>query len=109
MTLLREGCFSMVMLGLCPIMTTKYQSIGYDKEVSLGLGAITSSLIGGLITHSVDATKTCLQGDLSGKVYKNSWSAFKNIMSSAPLRGLRWRILQTTSTVYIVNKIKTLF
>uniref|UniRef100_A0A6B2LE80 Mitochondrial carrier protein n=1 Tax=Arcella intermedia TaxID=1963864 RepID=A0A6B2LE80_9EUKA len=89
----REGIYSCGYLGLAPVFTSflreKYPQIAKKSDFLVSLaGAISAGLIAAAITHPVDTTKTCIQGDLQKTKYRTAISTFFLLLKENGIRSI---------------------
>ena len=92
----REGVFTAGMLGLGPTLK-RYASekCGCSQTTASIASAVGGGVIVATISHPMDTIKTCMQGDVSGKVYGSVVHTAKTLMSEGSMgrffRGCTWR------------------
>lgn len=86
-TAMREGGSSGTILGAVPLLTRKFQDMGYSEKEARTGGSIIGGVIGASLSQPYDAIKTKYQSDLAFKE-----SMIKTLQKTGGFSGLYWRI-----------------
>jgi solute carrier family 25 (mitochondrial 2-oxodicarboxylate transporter), member 21 len=96
----REALYTAGYLGLAPVITSRLvRESEYLQERPLAasiLGACSAGTSAAVTTHPFDTAKTCLQSDMEGKTWKNTFGTIKALMNTGGIGSLYRGILPRT-------------
>jgi len=107
----REGIFTAGMLGVAPVIQNYLVEKHEINTVPAGMaGALAGALFAATVTHPLDTTKTCMQGDIEQSTYKGMTSTMKAIYQEKGIRrmfnGWSWRCGRMVCAMFWINLIK---
>merc|ERR1719198_1306509 len=100
------------MLGIVPVLQREFvQRYHLSDEIALAGGSLIGSCVAGTVSHPMDTIKTCMQGDVGQKKYKNITATARLLAAEYGVReglfkGLSWRVALIGTTFFLVNKFK---
>ena len=114
MTSGREGLYTAGYLGIGPVLTDYLQKeSGYSPYASKAVGAIIAGVVGSTLSHPMDTIKTCMQGDVSRKIYPTVTTTCANLLREGGVarmsRGWTWRCGRMIGAVFIISETQELF
>jgi len=91
----REGIYTMGMLGVGPTVK-RYgkEGLGMEEAQASMFAAVFGGVLVATVSHPMDTIKTCQQGDLGGKLYKDILGTFRVLQEDGVKRffsGWSWR------------------
>ncbi|KAG7354120.1 mitochondrial carrier protein [Nitzschia inconspicua] len=96
----REALYTAGYLGLAPVITSRLVGQSdYLRERPLAasiLGACAAGTLAAVTTHPIDTAKTCLQSDMDGTNWKNTFGTMKTLMSTGGIASLYRGMLPRT-------------
>lgn len=107
----RDAIYVGSMLGVTPVLQ---QYLERHHGQSSMVASFNASVLGGILaaipSHPFDIVKTCMQGDMDGKVYTSPVQTMRALLEQGGVRrlfsGCSWRTLNIVGTVYIANECK---
>jgi solute carrier family 25 (mitochondrial 2-oxodicarboxylate transporter), member 21 len=96
----REALYTAGYLGLAPVFTSRLVGESeYLRDRPLAasiLGACAAGTLAAVTTHPIDTVKTCLQSDMEGKTWKNTFGTMKTLMNTGGIGSLYRGMLPRT-------------
>jgi solute carrier family 25 (mitochondrial 2-oxodicarboxylate transporter), member 21 len=96
----REALYTAGYLGLAPVITSRLVGESdYLRERPLAasiLGACAAGTLAAVTTHPIDTAKTCLQSDMEGITWKNTFGTMRTLMSTGGIASLYRGMLPRT-------------
>lgn len=110
----RESIYTAGYLGVGPVATQQIKGMhpffSENEQAARIAGSCFAGTMAAVMTHPVDTAKTCTQGDLTGKTYKNARSAVGQIYSEHGIGGLyrggAARTVRICGAFFIVDNVR---
>ena len=88
----RESIYTAGYLGVGPVATqhikTMHPFFSENEQAARIAGSCFAGTMAAVMTHPVDTAKTCMQGDMASKTYRNARSALGQVYSEHGIGGL---------------------
>lgn len=107
----REAIYTAGYLGVGPAASRYLMEEGGMSEGTAKMaGAIGTGVLAASLSHPLDTIKTCMQGDIEQKTYRNLRETARTIYAdggfAAFLRGFTWRTGRMILAVFIMGECK---
>lgn len=104
----RDGVYTLGLLGILPVLESRFQRWFGLGESSAGvLASCLGGSLCGVASCPLDAIKTCMQGDINRSTYgsfRNTWSMLQK--EKRLFGGVGWRVLNISGTLIIANEFR---
>jgi len=107
----REAIFTAGMLGIAPsLQAILHRDYGMQNDIAGMAGAVAGGVVAATLSHPLDTTKTCMQGDIEQQTYTSFTKSLKTIYDQQGLRrmytGWGWRCGRMICAIFWINLIK---
>jgi len=111
----REGIYTAGYMGVVPsirnyLKQNHPETIGKTDDRARIVGSVVGGFLASSLSHALDTTKTCMQGDVERKQYGNIRQTFAAIHKERGFagffRGLGWRMGRQICAIFIMDKTR---
>lgn len=108
MTCGREGVFTAGYLGVAPALSRELaEEYEYGEAQAKIISAVAGGVLAGTLSHPMDTIKTCMQGDIEGKVYRGLRHTASIVYREGRMyKGWAWRTSRMICSVFIFNECR---
>jgi hypothetical protein len=106
----REGLFTAGYLGLGPVFAgILKESYGMADSTANFAGASGAGIIAASLSHPLDTMKTCMQGDIEQKRFKDMGHTYRTLAAEGPatfFKGWSFRTTRMICAIWLIGQCK---